>query len=88
MALDEDAKKKISDHIESKLNSYKCPICEHCEWIPPDAIHEIRDFNFGHLKAGGTLVPVVVMTCQKCGYVLLFNAIHTQVITPKGGLLI
>ncbi len=88
LALSDDERNKISQHIESKLAKHKCAVCEDTNWIPPDAIHELRDFNFGHLKTGGIIVPVVVMTCQRCGYIMLFNAIHTGVISAEGGLLL
>lgn len=52
-----------------------CPICSHNEWTVSDELAEIRPFKGGALTVGGSLYPLLVVTCATCGHTLLFNAV-------------
>lgn len=83
--LSDEGKANIALHIKSKLDKKclfsKCPVCRSKNpWVYPETVVELREFAYGSF--GQQMVPVVPVTCQICGYMLLFNAIHAQVIKP------
>ena len=52
-----------------------CPVCKHNDWAVGPRVLELREFHGGTFVVGSTLIqPLVVLTCQVCGHVLLFSA--------------
>ena len=37
------------------------------QWEVSDRIYELREFNGGDLIIGGSLYPIIAMTCKSCG---------------------
>ena len=74
MPLTPEQRIQIGTHITPKLAEQGCPACGQTRedrWMPADDIGAIGNLN----------VPIVVLTCQECGHMELFNAWHTQVVT-------
>lgn len=61
-----------------------CSVCRGNHWTISDRIYEMREFESGGLVLGrGTVYPVIVATCAKCGNTKLFNAVGLGVLTPE-----
>ena len=52
-----------------------CPICKKATWNVSEKPVELREFHGGDFIVGGPLYPLFLVTCQSCGYTLLFNAV-------------
>src|SRR5438045_4209622 len=67
--------KKVSEWIE-RHSKGGCPVCGHRKWkLAPDLV-EIRPY-YGITFLGGPIYPLVLLTCENCGYVFLFHAMMT-----------
>jgi transcription elongation factor Elf1 len=82
MPVDKDTEKKVIEHLDEKLGKrLTCPVCGHQEWSLNDHFMQLDEFGpdrpaFGKYK----IFPVIVLTCQHCGHVLLFGALALGVI--------
>jgi aconitase B len=62
----------------------KCPACNSADWAANDTIFQLPEFHQGGILLGGLTFPILPVTCNKCGYVLLFNAMILGIISlPK-----
>ena len=84
MKLNEDQKRKLLEKL-SLLKGSKCPICGATVWIINDTIFEMREFQDGNLVIGGgtAILPVIPVTCKKCGHTVFFNALSLGLIQSK-----
>src|SRR4051794_21061059 len=57
----------------------RCPLCGNAEWSIDDVV-ELREFREGRLIMGAPVLPAVPVTCERCGYMRLFNAIVAGVV--------
>ena len=62
---------------ENWVGEKSCAICGNTGWFMGDAIGEMRQINPGSrwMPNTGPSYPVIVLSCENCGYTLLFNAI-------------
>ena len=62
-----------------------CGICGNNDWIINDTIWEIREFNGGDFILGGnsSIMPMISISCSKCGNTHFLNAIKLGVISPQ-----
>jgi len=67
--------KKLIDHLTNKWVDNKCPLCATNRWNISDKIYELREYNEGTLVLGGTIVPLIPVTCQNCGNTVFINSI-------------
>ncbi|MFA5015018.1 MAG: hypothetical protein WC549_05705 [Actinomycetota bacterium] len=76
MKLNEEQKITVSDKL-SFLKKSPCFICKSNNWIISDKIFEIREFLGGALQVSGdtSILPLISVTCSKCGNVIFFNAL-------------
>lgn len=79
---------KQMNEVLAKLNKYNnnmpCPICGRYSWSISDTILEMREFDNGNLnlKTGSAIMPVVVASCDNCGYTIIINAVKLGVLPP------
>ena len=59
-----------------------CSICQSQSWNLADIVFELREFNQGNMVVGAPVMPVIAITCNKCGNTLLLNAIVLELL-PK-----
>lgn len=72
---------KVADWLKKNWKGAKqCPICHSNDWNIGSKPVEIREFSGGGLVVGGPVYPLVNVTCNVCGYTLLFNAIVSGLI--------
>lgn len=76
MQLTEVQKEKLLRRLSAVSASVKpCALCGKVEWELSDRIYELREFSGGGLLVGGSIYPVIAMTCRVCGTAVLLNAI-------------
>lgn len=83
MKLTEDSIKKVIDKLnEDSKGGIKCPVCGEHLWVVNKELMELRSFNNGDIVLGGgsAVMPVVTLSCAKCGHTLFFNAIQLGVV--------
>lgn len=53
-----------------------CAICGHSGWFIGETIGEMKQINPGSrwIPNSGSAYPLIVLSCENCGYTLLFNA--------------
>ncbi len=67
---------KFEQHLNSEWCNRKCPMCDSAEWSYDDAIFTpaIINENKG-MAVGGKMLPLVEVTCMKCGNTLFINGL-------------
>jgi ribosomal protein S27E len=81
--LTAEAQQAIEVNIKKKMDSCNCTVCGNKTWIYPEALYELKEFFGLPMNMAGSIIPVVIVTCQICGNMLLFNAIHTGALQAK-----
>jgi len=72
--MSEIKSEKLLQHLKEKWRGRTCPMCNTANWNVSDRVFELREFQGGNLVIGGSLVPVVPVTCANCGNTILVNA--------------
>lgn len=76
-------KSELLNQIKINCTALICPMCGSKQWTIEDKIFELREFNQGNLVLGGpnaSIVPLIVLTCSKCGNTQFLNAIKYNAI--------
>lgn len=76
MELDQDA---LNRWIEEKWRHGPCPVCDTNEWVPLPRIGMVPNINPPGPN-GGNVVPVLLIHCTNCGYMLTVNAVTAGVL--------
>ncbi len=63
----------------------QCASCGQNKWSLNDTVFELREYNKGAIRTGGTMVPLMVASCAGCGYTIFFNAIALGIIDAQTG---
>lgn len=70
----EDIQKAIAWIDEHWKGQKTCPLCANTRWGVADLVGEVQMTTLtGDLT--GQAYPLVIVTCQTCGYTLLLNAL-------------
>jgi ribosomal protein S27AE len=86
MKLTQDQANRIIQQLnDDRDRRLPCGVCGNNNWIINDTIWEIREFNGGDFVLGGntSLMPMISISCSKCGNTHFLNAIKLGVISPK-----
>lgn len=86
MTLNESQRKFIEGRVRSVWNGKReCSVCiSRTAWTIGDIV-EVRAFNEGNHCPGAAITPLVQALCNKCGHVVLFNAIALGVVDRNTG---
>lgn len=76
-----DVNRMIS-YLTEKWGVINCPLCHGDSLEVQDKVFQLSEFHQGNLVVGGTLVPVIPITCTSCGYTILVNALVSKAIAP------
>ena len=71
------------DYLNSKWKNQTCPMCGSRTWNVTDKVFELREFNDGNLVLGGpggSVYPVIPVTCGNCGNTIFVSALSTGLI--------
>jgi hypothetical protein len=88
MALTQPAKfdvNKAIAHLREKWAGSPCPMCRVTNWNVQDSIYQLPQFNPIGMVVGGSLIPVIPVSCGNCGNTILVNAIKAGVWINPGG---
>jgi hypothetical protein len=76
MQLNDDQTDKLLTHLRTKWPGNRpCASCGKVEWEISDRIWELREFFGGGMVLGGSIYPVIAMTCRACASTVFLNAI-------------
>lgn len=79
----EDIQKAIAWIDEHWTGQKACPICQNTRWGVADLIGEVQMTTLdGGLT--GKAYPLIIVTCQTCGYTVLLNALVVGLIERRG----
>lgn len=86
----DEIRKNESDRAIAWLDEHwprgarKCPICSNSTWNIM-VTSEMRDFNGTSFVIGGDsgIMPVFQVMCSTCGFLHIFNALHSGVLRPS-----
>lgn len=68
--------------LNEKWSDQACPICGNSKWNVDDCIYRLHQFDFPNFKElEGRMRLVAPVTCKNCGYMLLFDALYSGVLT-------
>ncbi len=74
---------KVAEWLNKKWQGKKnCPLCGENNWNIGDRAGKIPIY-YPSAVVGGPSYPLVVVTCNNCGYTLLFNALFVGLL-PSG----
>lgn len=78
MAINQEKKQEIKNSLELKLKEksrqLKCPICENSSFILADGFtQDSLQEGLTGIVLGGRSIPVIIVICDHCGYVLRFS---------------
>lgn len=71
--------KKLEKYIQ-QLHATECPLCGDNHWSFSDKVFQLMEFNYGELNLSGSVFPLVLLTCNKCGNTYTINAISAKLI--------
>lgn len=77
---------KVINFLNERWKGVLCPYCHGNEWNVQDKVFEVREFNNGDMYVGGpnaAIVPIIPVTCSKCGHTVLVNALIAGVVEDK-----
>lgn len=69
----EDIQKAIAWIDEHWTGQKTCPICLNTRWGVADTVGDVQMMGLNKEPTDRTY-PLVILTCQTCGYTVLFNA--------------
>lgn len=72
---------KFIEHLSKEWGNNPCPMCKKDKgWGVADKVFELTEFSMEKTSFQGTVLPVVPVACNNCGYTVFVNAIHTGAI--------
>lgn len=73
--------------LNEKWGARPCPMCGEGQWIVSNKVFELREYNEGNLIiGGGTINPVVPITCGNCGNIIMVNPVAIGLLKKYGEL--
>lgn len=78
MRLSQEQVNQLIQHLGRHANGGRitCPICGNHEWNVNDLIVEAREFHNGDMMLGGSIMPLVGITCRHCAHTMFLNALQ------------
>jgi hypothetical protein len=65
---------KLGEWFSEKWKHGACPVCETNRWTPLPRLGMVPNINPPG-PDGGNVVPVLLINCTNCGYILAINAL-------------
>ena len=76
MPLDKEIMEKIRNKLSEKISNWTCTSCNHNDWIISDRFLTISLTDDPYLfPIGGTVIPLITLTCKNCGNTRFHNLI-------------
>jgi C4-type Zn-finger protein len=74
---DDELHGRFEAWIDKNWRHGPCPVCQTNSWSPLARLGQISNLDFA-----GRMVPLVLIQCDNCGYLLSFNAIAAGIVPP------
>lgn len=71
---------KMMEFLE-KIKAPACPLCGNSDWSYETKIFNVKQFFPDKLVIGGSVLPVIPLTCTKCGNINFINVLSAGLIT-------
>jgi hypothetical protein len=75
---DIDSKEVVAHLNKMPYTPKSCKFCGANDWAVVDKVFELREFQ--NNAAGSPIIPVIPVTCNQCGNLLLFNGIAAKLV--------
>lgn len=73
---------RLQTWLETKWRHGPCPVCQADAWFPAPNLGQIQNL-IPVPPEGGKTVPVVLMACEVCGYIVTINAVGAGILAPE-----
>lgn len=80
-----DQHARATNWLNTHWTTPACPFHGATTWGVSETLAEVRNFAAGGIQFGGGVYPLIIVTCQDCGYTVLVNAILAGVFGQNGG---
>ncbi|HEX4295068.1 MAG TPA: hypothetical protein VHZ29_13115 [Rhizomicrobium sp.] len=70
--------------LAEKTKNYTCPVCDTNNWGIVGNMLQESVYSEGSLLVGGSVYPMIAVSCMNCAYTRHFNAIQMGIM--KGGI--
>jgi len=79
---------KVSAWIRNKWSTQECPLCKHQKFKVGSIEFEMKEFKGSEISVSemfsGAYVPLVLVTCSNCGYIIPLSAVVLGIENPDG----
>lgn len=58
-------------------------MCDENDWNMSEIISELREFHGTGFMIGGSVTPVITVTCRNCGNTILINALISGILEKE-----
>lgn len=74
--------KKLENYVK-KLHATACPLCGNNHWTFNDTLFQLMEFDTKEVILGGSVFPVIPLTCDNCGNTYFINVISAGLIDKQ-----
>ncbi len=74
---------KVLEFLKEKWGGRTCPMCSKGPLAINPKTFQLTEFNEGSLVIGGPVFPVIPVSCENCGHMILVSAIKVGAINPN-----
>ena len=87
LRLSSGQQKQLIEKLKEAWQGFSCEICHTENWEVSDRLHahSVYLIRGGGTSDGPGMIPLALVTCEKCGNVKMVNAIAIGLIDPKTG---
>ncbi|MFP6583795.1 MAG: hypothetical protein VCD00_14745 [Candidatus Hydrogenedentota bacterium] len=75
-----DPKEIVRQIRKNWIHEASCPLCGRHDWAVQHELYELRQHNGNNVIGGETVIPIVPVTCKKCGNTVMINGIIAGVV--------
>lgn len=84
MKLNTRQQTELIQKIDSIWKNRNCEICKNNSWNINDTIFQLSEFQGTDIIiGGGSIAPLISLSCNQCGNTKLLNAIQLGIVDPK-----
>jgi hypothetical protein len=85
MELNKSDLDKIIKYLEKySPDGPECSMCGNNNWNVNDKLLELKEYHGINIYGSGVQVPVIMVSCEKCGNMIFLSAMVAGIINDKG----
>lgn len=78
----ECAQDKLNEYFD-KISIPKCPLCGSSKWSVTGKVFQLPEFNPEQSDNTQVVYPVIPISCNSCGNVILISAIRAGIVSKE-----